>query len=111
MAKEASVMEPSVQGKPFCEIDCYHKNKKPCAEPDPQVLHTKTHDQARWSSSEGRWFEIDFNSRSPFAESKFELKVGETVASGPITGKPGIYKYSLVNDLGTFADPTIIIQE
>ena len=51
-------MKPSVRGKPFCEIDCHHKNKEPCAEPDPQVLHIKTHEQASWSSSEGRWFEI-----------------------------------------------------
>ena len=108
MAKEATVMEPSVL---FREIDCHHTGKRPCAEPDEQILHRKTHEQARWSSSEGRWFEVDFGSRSPFAESKFELKVAETVESGPITGKPGTYKYSLVNDLGEITDPTIIIQE
>ena len=108
MAKQASVMEPPVL---FREVDCHHTDKKPCAQPDRQVLHTKTHDQARWSSSEGRWFEIDFRSGSPFAERKFEVKVGETVASGPIMGKPGEYKYSLVNDLGEITDPTIIVQE
>jgi len=113
MAKEASIKEPQHvrAGKSLGHIDCHHKNGQPCAEPDPLVLHISAHDEAKWSSSEGRWFEIDFKSRSPFAESNFELKVGESVGSGPITGNPGTYKYSLVNDLGKVTDPTIIIQE
>jgi len=113
MAKQADIMEPQPvpqMAKAPRHINCHHMGGDPCATPDEQVLHISTKDQAEWGSSEGRRFTIDFKSRSPFAKSLFQVPVVGTVPSGPITGGPGTYKYSLVNDQGKVKDPTIIIQ-
>lgn len=126
MAKETDVLEPKpvqlepkpVQsmGKPpqRQRINCHHMEGDmrglPCTTPDPHVLHISANDQAEWGS-EGKEFTIDFKSHSPFQESVFKVPAGGVKCSGPITGEPGTYKYSLENHRGVVNDPTIIIQQ
>jgi len=114
MAKHAHAIKPQLVAPmptPPRHINCHHTFGNPCATPDEQKLSKSAPDQAQWGSTEGRAFTIDFNSRSPFAETVFHVPAGGIVSSGPITGGPGIYKYSLVNDRGVRKDPTIIVEE
>jgi len=115
MAKHAHAIKPQLvppMPKAPRHINCHHTAGNPCATPDAQTLSKSAPDQAQWGSTERRAFTIDFNSRSPFAESVFHVPAGGgLVSSGPITGEPGIYKYSLVNDRGQRKDPTIIVEE
>lgn len=93
-------------------INCYHtKAGGPDVTPDPHVLHISANDQAEWASTEELAFTVEFESGSPFKATVFHVPAGGVVISGPITGKPDTYKYSLVNHLGVVKDPTIIIQE
>ena len=91
-------------------IDCHHKMGAPCANPDPQYLSKSAGDQAEWTSSEKRYFRIDFKSTSPFSGCLFDVPAGSgTVTSGEIKAPPGTYKYSLTNDQGKVTDPEIIV--
>jgi hypothetical protein len=91
-------------------INCYHAKGEPAIEPEKQVLSIREGDQAQWGSTEEVEFTVAFKGRSPFKATVFHVPAGGTVCSGPITGKPGIYEYSLIDYQGKVKDPTIIVE-